>query len=157
MYYEIDLNNNKIRPLPGYFKGFKDDLTQVDESLLSDTQKDYLNIPDERILEVSEEEHGLMQYKAQASAVVSQRSCSERSAILDDQSISNIAIGATSGYPAYLTSANVAAMIEQFKAIAKQAKAGIQSATTKAEIDTILNNLVFPTAEQILSQINGGS
>lgn len=57
MYYEIDSSGNKIRPLQGYFDGFKDDLAGINQSLLSDTQKDYMSIPAERIIEVSNEEH----------------------------------------------------------------------------------------------------
>ena len=157
MFYEIDSAGNKIRPLPGYFAGFKDDLKNVDTALLNEMQKDYLSISDNLIIEVSDEEHQLVEYKKQAQKNVSEMSYVQRSAILDDKTISNIAIGATSGYPDYLTAANVAGMIEQFKSIAKQAKADIESATTKAEIDSILEILTFPTTEQILSQINEGS
>lgn len=153
MFYEIDSDGNKIRHLPGYFIGFKDDLAGVDSSLLSDLQKDYLSISDDLIIEVSDEEHRLVQYKNQAQKIVSEMSYAQRSAILDDKTISNIAIGAISGYPAYLTAANVASMIEQFKLIAKQAKASIQSANNKTEIDDILNNLKFPTAAEIIAQL----
>ena len=66
MFYEIDSDGSKIRPLPGYFQGFKDDLKNVDITLLSDTQKDYLSISDELIIEVSDEEHQLIQYRIQA-------------------------------------------------------------------------------------------
>jgi hypothetical protein len=59
MYYEVDQSKKKIRPLPGYFPGFKDDLKGVDPAILSDFQADYLNIPDENIVEVSDEEHNL--------------------------------------------------------------------------------------------------
>ena len=157
MFYEIDSDGSRIRPLPGYFQGFKSDLKNVDITLLSETQKDYLSISDNLIIEVPDEEHQLIQYKNQAQKNVSEMSYAQRSAILDDKTISNITIGATSGYPAYLTAANVVSMIEQFKAIAKQAKADIESATTKAEINSILEILTFPTTEQILSQINRGS
>ena len=57
MFYEIDANGNKIRPLPGYFEGFKDDLKDVDPALLSDFQTDYMSIPGDRIVKASEEEH----------------------------------------------------------------------------------------------------
>jgi len=57
MYYEIDNNGNKIRPLRGYFNGFKDDLKDINLELLSDIQKDYMSIPIERIVKISEEEH----------------------------------------------------------------------------------------------------
>ncbi len=57
MYYEVDENNSKIRPLPGYFPGFKKDLKDVDPALLSDFQSDYLSIPDERIVEADSKEH----------------------------------------------------------------------------------------------------
>jgi len=57
MYYEIDNNGNKIRPLRGYFNGFKDDLKDKKLELLSDIQKDYMSIPIERIVKISEEEH----------------------------------------------------------------------------------------------------
>lgn len=154
MFYEIDLEGNKIRPLPGYFIGFKGDLAGVDSSLLSDLQKDYLSISDNLIVELSYEEHQLVQYKNQAQKIVSEMSYTQRLAILDDKTISNIAIGATGGYPPYLTAANVASMIEQFKLIAKQAKASIQAANNKIEIDDILNNLKFPTAAEIIAQLN---
>jgi len=57
MYYEIDSNGKKLRSLPGYFDGFKKDLEKVDESILSDTQADYMRIDPVRIIELTEEEH----------------------------------------------------------------------------------------------------
>ena len=67
MFYEIDSDGNKIRHLPGYFIGFKDDLAGVDSSLLSDLQKDYLSISDDLIIEVSDEEHLAFQTKKTAT------------------------------------------------------------------------------------------
>lgn len=57
MYYEIDSIGKKIRPLPGYFEGFKADLEKVEESLLSETQADYMAIDPSRIIHLTEEEH----------------------------------------------------------------------------------------------------
>jgi len=65
MYYEIDSNGKKLRPLPGYFDGFKKDLEKVDESLLSDTQGDYMRIDPARIIELTEEEHAAYILKQQ--------------------------------------------------------------------------------------------
>jgi hypothetical protein len=61
MFYEIDSEGKKIRHLQGYFNGFKDDLANIDQSLLSDTQKDYMNIPANSIIEVSADDHLLYQ------------------------------------------------------------------------------------------------
>jgi hypothetical protein len=61
MFYEIDSEGKKIRHLQGYFKGYKDDLAKADQSLLSDTQKDYISIQSDRIIEVSEDDHFLYQ------------------------------------------------------------------------------------------------
>ena len=90
--------------------------------------------------------------KVQAYSVISSRSRSERAAILDDQTMLNILSGATTDYPAYLTVANVAKMIERFKSVSKQAKADIKAATTKAEIDAVLNGLAFPTESEIVAE-----
>jgi len=57
MYYEIDITGKKLRPLPGYFDGFKKDLEKVDESLLSELQTDYMRIDPARIIKLTEEEH----------------------------------------------------------------------------------------------------
>jgi hypothetical protein len=65
MYYEIDSNGRKLRPLPGYFDGFKKDLEKVDKALLSDTQADYMSIDPARIIELSEEEHAAYILKQQ--------------------------------------------------------------------------------------------
>lgn len=154
MYYEVDVNGNYVRALPGYFKGFKKDLSGADLSVLSETQKDYLSIPDDNIIEMTDEEHELLLYKANAYEIISIRSREERAAILDDMTISNIAIGATGGYPAYLTSANVAAMIDQFKAISKNAKVSVSNAGKKEDVDAVLKSLSFPTEEQILTQLS---
>jgi hypothetical protein len=65
MYYEIDSTGKKLRPLPGYFDGFKKDLEKVDKSLLSDTQADYISIDPARIIELTEEEHAAYILKQQ--------------------------------------------------------------------------------------------
>lgn len=76
-----------------------------------------------------------------------------RASILDDQTIMNILAGAIDGYPEYLTAANVALMIEQFKTISRNAKAAVSAATTLDEIESIMNSLAFPTEAEIISQI----
>lgn len=124
--------------------------------LMDFEQMEYrLKFIDGKIVEKTPDElFSLSKYQDKVLKTVSQRSWSERTAILDDQTIINVLSGATTDYPPYLTSANVASMIEQFKTIAKAAKASIKSATTKAEIDAILSNLRFPTEAEILAAIN---
>ena len=64
-YYEIDINGNKIRPLPGYHDRYRSDLLEVDKSLWSETQADYMAIDPELIVEVSDVEHGMLCAKTQ--------------------------------------------------------------------------------------------
>lgn len=155
MYYEVDVNGNYVRALPGYFKGFKEDLADVDISILSDVQRDYISIPDERIVEVSEEEHRLLECKAEARVMLSQRCRTERAAILDDVKILNVLTGATAGYPSYLTVANVAAFIEIYKNIYHSAAAKIAEADTVESVVAIVAGLRFPSEAEILAQMGG--
>lgn len=154
MYYEVDANGNYVRALPGYFKGFKNDLSGADLCVLSEIQKDYLSIPDDNIIEMTDEEHELLLYKANAYEIISTRSREERAAILSDQTITNIAIGATGDYPEYLTKENVSAMTEQFKTIARNAKVSVLNAGKKEDVDAVIKALSFPTEEQILAQLS---
>ena len=59
MFYEINEQKEKIRPLYGYFKGFRTELKDIDKSLLNETQLDYIAIPDNRIIEISDSEHNI--------------------------------------------------------------------------------------------------
>ena len=152
MFYEIDSNGIMLRALPGYFKGFKEDLADVDDSILSEVQRDYINIPDERIVELSEEEHRLLECKAEARVLLSQRCRTERAAILDDMKILNVLTGATAGYPSYLTAANVAAFIETYKQIYHSAAAEIAEADTVESVVAIVAGLRFPSEAEILAQ-----
>jgi flagellar motility protein MotE (MotC chaperone) len=155
MFYEIDSSGIMLRALPGYFAGFKEDLADVDDSILSDVQRDYISIPDERIVEVSEEEHRLLECKAEARVLLSQRCRTERAAILDDVKILNVLTGATAGYPSYLTAANVAAFIETYKKIYHSAAAEIAEADTVESVVAIVAGLRFPTEAEILAQMEG--
>ena len=155
MFYEIDSNSKKIRPLPGYFAGYKEDLTNVDVAILSDVQRDYLSISDERIVEVSEEEYHLLECKAEARVLLSRRCRTERAAILDDIKILNVLTGATAGYPSYLTAANVAAFIETYKQIYHSTAAEIAEADTVESVVAIVAGLRFPTEAEILAQMEG--
>lgn len=133
---------------------------QIDQQLAAQKGEEFGNIydadslPDEdkvRLGLIKSADH-VAKLKAQAYAVISSRSRSERAAILDDQTMLNILSGATTDYPAYLTVANVAKMIERFKSVSKQAKADIKAATTKAGIDAVLNGLAFPTEAEIVAE-----
>lgn len=56
MYFEINSDGIKIRPLPGYYDGYHADLLNVDQNNLAETQSDYLSIPLNRIIKASAQE-----------------------------------------------------------------------------------------------------
>lgn len=70
MYYEIDINGNKIKALPGYHDRYRADLLEVDASLWSETQADYMAIDPELIIEVSDIEHEMIQAKYRKRSVI---------------------------------------------------------------------------------------
>jgi hypothetical protein len=78
----------------------------------------------------------------------------ERANMLDDTKIINILSGATAGYPEYLTPENVAQLIETYKQIYHITAGKIQKATSKSDIEKIMKDLVFPTDQDIIKNIN---
>lgn len=56
MYYEINESGQLVRPLPGYYDGYHDDLAGVDLALLSAEQQDYVSLPLKRIKLASDTE-----------------------------------------------------------------------------------------------------
>lgn len=153
MYYEIDSTGNKLRTLPGYFEGYKADLADVDESLLSDTQKDYMSIPIDSIIKVTEEEHILSECKKSVLKTISDQCKEGRAKILDDIKIMNILSGATAGYPEYLTPSNVAKFIELYKTIYHVAASKIKKAVSMEAVNVIVSGIKFPTATEIVSSM----
>lgn len=160
MYYETDSNGNLVRALPGYFKGFKEDLADADRAILSDIQRDYISIPDERIVNISEEEHRLLKCKAEARVLLSQRCKMERAAILDDVKILNVLTGgeAVVNYPDQLKGEtgkiNIGKMIAIYQGIYHSAAAEIAEADTVDSVVAIVAGLRFPTEAEILAAIN---
>src|SRR6056297_1289974 len=67
MYYQKQ-DGKLIRPLPGYFDGFKSDLKNVDAKLLSEFQADYMSIPDDEIYLATTEEHETYTYNQNINA-----------------------------------------------------------------------------------------
>lgn len=96
--------------------------------------------------------------KAQEKAIIelSSRCKEERAKILDDTRIINVLSGAIAGYPEYLTSANVAKLIETYKQIYHLTSAKILKTIKKSEVDKIMKELVFPNEQDIITNLGKG-
>lgn len=96
-------------------------------------------------------------YKSKILKDLSQRCYEESEKILSQRTLLNIALGITSGYPDYLQGdkgkANVVVFINIYRDILKSAEEKIKSAKAKSDVDLILNNLIFPTKEDVLKLI----
>lgn len=98
-------------------------------------------------------EFSLYLYKDHVVKELSARCKYERSLILDDIRIMNILSGADSGYPEYLTVSNVKILIEKYKEIYHSNVELINSKKSKKGVDDVINNLTFPTEQEILDEI----
>lgn len=113
------------------------------------------NLPDEDKITLGLATEAEMLKKSQENAIfeLSSRCKEERAKMLDDTRIINILSGATAGYPEYLTPENVAMLIETYKQIYHITAGKIQKAKSKEEVKSIMDNLVFPSEEQILGNL----
>lgn len=95
----------------------------------------------------------LQQAITRALSDLSHNCNTKRSEILDDKRIMNILVGATEGYPEYLTKDNTAKLIEIFKGIYHTYKSKIEVVSSLEELQEIEDNIVYPTLEYILDII----
>lgn len=100
-------------------------------------------------------EENVALYRADKIEELSTRCTAERRAILSDQQIINISIGATINYPKYLTPLNVAKLIEMYKDIFHTFETKITAAQTIVEVDFVLSEVRFPAVDYIIQRVQG--
>ena len=115
-------------------------------------------LPDEDKIKLKLTTESEILKKSQDIAIfeLSARCKEERAKILDDTRIINVLSGAIAGYPEYLTSANVAKLIETYKQIYHLTSAKILKTIKKSEVDKIMEELVFPTEQDIITNLSKG-
>ena len=156
-----------VKKPDGTIEQYEDDMKralQIDKELYKQQGNDFGEIytenslPDEDKvkLKLLTESELLQKNKDIAIAQLSLKCKEERIKILDDTRIINILSGATAGYPEYLTPANVAKLIETYKQIYHLTSAKILKTTKKAEVDKIMKDLVFPTEQDIITNLSKG-
>jgi len=159
MYYETDSSGNLVRALPGYYDEYHADLASADDSVLSETQRDYLNIDLSRIVLVKDSDHKLFMCKASAVQEVSQRCVDANYKMLPQYKRDNIYSGAPAddGYPAYLKGApgkqSIAKLNKMYRDIANNAISAIKTAASIEDVTLILSSIVMPTESEIVSII----
>lgn len=99
-------------------------------------------------------EEEAQEYKKYKIQELSELCYQKRYEIIDDIRIINIMIGATKGYPEHLTKENVMLLIEYFKEIYHTAFKEINKCYYIPQVDKVMENLVFPTPENILEKLN---
>jgi len=123
----------------------------------------YLPVPDGFIIENNklvkepEIEKTLVEKQEMATQILSMYCNMKRRDIITDQQIINILTGPIEGYPEYMTIENVNKVIEIFRTIYHTnydlIMAITNNTTADSEIETILNNIIYPTPDTILSFI----
>ena len=95
----------------------------------------------------------LVKYKDNKIEELSSNCKTKRMEILSDQTITNIVLGATLGYPEYLTPGNITKLIEIFKDIYHTYSTQILAANNQATVDVVVDSIAYPTTEYIITQL----
>lgn len=103
-----------------------------------------------------EDKFDLDSYKSAVLNELLQKCEDESEKIISQKTLLNIALDSTSIYPKYLQGkvgkTNVITFINIYNNIYKQAESLIILATLKSEIDLIIDNITFPSKEEVLNQ-----
>jgi hypothetical protein len=156
MYYETDAGGNLLRALPGYYDGYHADLAGVDNSILSDIQRDYVSIDVNRIVFVDDATHELLAFKTFAIQEVTRRCVEANYTMLPQYKRDNIYSGAPAddGYPTYLKAdagkQSIAKLNKMYRDIANNVQASIDRADSIEDVKLILSSIVLPTESEII-------
>lgn len=141
-YYDVNENKSVIIDYP---------LTEIPDNLIKGKIDEY-ELYNKNTKQI---EFNLIKYKEDKINELSIKCNTERKKILPDVKILNVFAGATLGYPNYLTVDNVRKLIEIYKDIYHTYSMKINIAESPEQIDDIINEIVFPTAEYFIKTLTG--
>lgn len=152
LYHKVDKTEMSISEIG---KSPADYTEYTESSLPEDASAEYYNFSEQ----TEEWVFDIRKYKSDKLEQISQRCESENYTILPSKKRENVFAGspASDKYPAYLKDEegkrSIAKLNNIYQTIAEKAKADLQSANLKSEVDEIISGIIFPSEADILASI----